>query len=1120
MASLLDNKRWEVLPSHGESERVLCERLGLTPLVARVLCARGVREPQEAIRFLQPSLKRDWTDPLEIPGMEEAARRVERAIIDEETIAVYGDFDVDGMTSTCLLTLGLRALGAHAHPYIPHRFGEGYGLSPEALHRVIADCHPDLIVTVDNGIAAKNEVTWLLEKGIDVVITDHHEPGDLVPQGVPVTDPKLSDTCPSRELAGAGVALKLVCLLGRWLGNPDLWWSYVDLAALGTISDMMLLHGENRSLVAEGITRMRASTRPGIVALAASAKCDLTQITSDNLPFSLIPRLNAAGRMGSTDAAFDLLISDNPAEAAMLAASLESINTERRETESVLSDEAIKLLRNTYDGERVIVVAGEGWHEGVKGIVASRIVSIYHVPTIVFTMQDGVARGSGRSVGSVDLFHAVEQCSDILVRFGGHAGAVGVTCEASRIGEFRRRLQQVMAELPEEQFQDLGEVTAIASLGELDLPGIKALDMLQPFGQGNKRPLFGVQGVFMRNRARVGYDANHLRFVATDGVSSVPAIMFRAPRMSQAYACEDMVDLVVDAVSETWQGRTQAKLMVRDILYQSEDIRAKDVPTAALVTSSVGAHGKDALISSQRVSPVAFAPQGRTFTDETTAVRSQLGELSPETLTEHLRAQLIGDASLLPAQSAALDRLAQNRSTLCVMATGRGKSLIFHIHAARMALAKGLASIFVYPLRALVSDQAFHLEQEFAKMGLSVRVLTGESDATERSEIFEGLRQRHVDVVLTTPEFLAIHTRDFARSGHVGFVVIDEAHHAGSAKGGDREAYTELGRILRELGNPTALAVTATASESVAREICSLLSVHEEDVIVDRTVRPNLMLDDQRDLRDRDLYLSSIVSSGEKCVVYVNSRDQAVSLVRTLRSRAQGLGERIAFYHAGLSRDLRKRIEQAFRGDDLCCIVSTSAFGEGVNLPGIRNVVLYHMPFGATEFNQMSGRAGRDGAPAYIRLLFGGRDAIINEKLLSSAAPPRQDLVALYRVLRREAASVGNSSLSLADAELLEAVRAQEPKVQLDMAAVASGIAVFGELGFLRVEGFEDSRTILMNPSPVHADLTSSIRYVEGRHSLAEFVRFRDWVLTATSQELIDRINRPIVPSFGNMVDR
>lgn len=1108
MPGLLDNRRWDVLSSCEGTERMLSERLGIAPLVARILCARGVTNVDDARAFLNPSLERDWADPLDLPGMAEAADRVELALKRGEIIAVFGDFDVDGMTSTCLLTLALRAFGGHVDPYIPHRFGEGYGLSREALDRVIAGSHPDLIITVDNGIAARGEVAWLTEQGIDVVVTDHHEPGDLVPQGVPVTNPKLISDSYSRELAGVGVALKLVCELGRRLGKPELWRDYTDLAALGTVSDMMILQGENRSLVAYGIDRMRHSVRPGIVALAATAGVSLSTLTADNLPFSLIPRLNAAGRMGTTEVAFDLLISDNYAEATTLAGMLERTNTERRETEARLSELALAHLDATYQGERVIVVAGEGWHEGVKGIVASRIVSKYHVPAIVFSVSDGVARGSGRSVGSVDLFHAVEQCSKTLVRFGGHAGAVGVTCEVDKIDAFRTCLCHVMDSLPEEEFEDRGEVSALASLSELTQEGIAGLDVLQPFGQGNKRPLLGLRGVFMRNRLRVGHEGNHLRFEATDGVHAIPAIMFRAPHMERAYSCEEIVDLVVDAVNETWQGRTQPKLMVRDILYRGSLSAGQKTASHGSLAQELFAYeeGRGARTGSAQTSV-----EGQAFSTTPTADAG---------LTDRLRKRFIGDHELLPAQREALSRLSQGRSTLCVMATGRGKSLIFHLHAARLALRAHKASIFVYPLRALVSDQAFHLENEFASLGLTLRVLTGETSQSEREAVYEGLARGSVDVILTTPEYLAIHADRLARSGRVGFLVVDEAHHAGTARGGNRSAYTELPRVRASLGNPVSLAVTATAADSVAREICRLLGIDERDVLVDRTVRSNLQMVDHRDARDRDTLLASLVSSAQKTVVYVNSRDQAVSLVRMLRAGIPELGERIAFYHAGLSRDLRTRVERAFRNDRLCCIVSTSAFGEGVNLSGIRNVVLYHLPFGATEFNQMSGRAGRDGKDARIHLLFGKRDAQLNEHILACAAPARDDLVTLYRALMTEARmATAGGVLALDDVQLLSRALSINMHAHLSEVSVESGVAIFQELGFLEVWGFERERRIRMVPSPGHVELAGSIRYAEGQRAMEEFAAFCDWAQSSSVQEMLERINRPITPDFGVVVD-
>ncbi|MBQ1840159.1 MAG: DEAD/DEAH box helicase, partial [Atopobiaceae bacterium] len=506
---------------------------------------------------------------------------------------------------------------------------------------------------------------------------------------------------------------------------------------------------------------------------------------------------------------------------------------------------------------------------------------------------------------------------------------------------------------------------------------------------------------------------------------------------------------------------------------------------------------------------------------EASGERARLATLDGATLDDELRRAMIGSHSLLPAQRTALDNLAAGRSTLCVMATGRGKSLIFHMHAAHEAIARGKASIFVYPLRALVADQSFHLEEAFSRMGMHVRVLTGETPLDERTATFGAVARGDVDVLLTTPEFLAIHVQRFAETGRVGFVVVDEAHHAGLSAGGNRSAYGSLPEVLDALGRPTALAVTATAATPVAEEICRLMGIDHADVVLDRSVRENLGVRDCRELRDRDAALMSIVASGDKCVVYVNSRDQSVSIARMLRKSIPDLGRRIAFYNAGLNRSERAAVEEAFRTGELTCIVSTSAFGEGVNLPDIRNVVLYHMPFGQVEFNQMSGRAGRDGANSVVHLLFGSRDARINERIISSSAPDRNALIALYRALRslaQGAVEAGEQDFSCPNAEIAERATALAPHSGLDERSVSCGVSVFRELGFLTTTGYGTARRIHMVASPERMELERSIRYLEGMRTRDEFLSFREWALDATPDEMLARINQPITPSFGRHV--
>ncbi len=1222
MTGLYDSPRWDVRPHDPGVEARLIAEVGCAPLVARVLAARGMSDPCAVRDFLLPSLDRDWQDPALIPGLTEVADRVERAIVNHERIAIFGDFDVDGMTAASLLTLALRHLGAQVRSYIPNRFNEGYGLSIVALDRIIEDCAPNLVVTVDNGISAASEVSWLLAQGIDVAITDHHEPGELVPQGVPVADPKLSNECSSCELAGAGVALKLVCELGKRMGDPSLWRRFTDLAALGTISDMMLLEGENRSLVADGVSRMRHSARPGICALAHVAHVDLEQLTSEELPFSLIPRLNAAGRMGESDVAFDLLLSDDGDEAQELAQRLEEINSHRREIESELTEEAMTLVESTYEDEKVIVVAGEGWHEGVKGIVASRLVNRFHVPVLLFSVSEGVAKGSGRTVGTVDLFHVVEQCQDLLMRFGGHESAVGVTLEAANITAFRERMEDILSQYPEEAFASRGEVSAIVDLDEISITSVNALEILQPFGQGNRKPMLATTGITMRNASRVGSNANHLRFFATNGSTSLPAIMFNADNIERLCNYDGAVDVVYEPQVETWQGRTKVQLLVRDIIVRSAacvqlpqaqssliDNLFAQVPhifsrteyhrlaeSQRFITKAIGTKdaarqnviaklvdGEALIVERQLNEPsnpnaivfkrgtgevvgfvrrdvahalapvidagthyIAHVAEVGTSTDGVLSLRVRmerigatgsigskefnaslnqreyLASLSKDELTRELTGQLIGDAAMLPAQEAALAVLAAHRNCLCVMATGRGKSLIFYVHAAQAALLNNQASVFVFPLRALVTDQSHHLVESFGELGLRVRTVTGESPQDAREAIMCELRSGEVDILLTTPEYLVIHADRFAESGRVGFVVIDEAHHAGLATSSNRSAYLSMPEVLTKLGNPLVLAVTATAQTEAAIVICKLLHIEHDDVIVDPSVRSNLLMHDKRESRDREAALVSIVASGDKTVVYVNSREQTVVLARFLRHAIPDLGQKIAFYNAGLSRADRGKVERAFRSGTLSCIVSTSAFGEGVNLPDIRHVVLYHMPFDIVEFNQMSGRAGRDNKPATVHLLFGARDARINEHILTSTAPSRSELATLYRTLmtlwRSNCEFTKEQSFSMANADIAEAAKGVDPATKVNEGTVSCGIAIFRDLKLLETSGYGSSRRIRMISAPEHVELTSSVRYLEGLRLCTEFDDFRTWALATSADAMLRQVNRPIIPEFGRLV--
>lgn len=1207
----------------------------LGSLVSRVLVSRGLDTPAAVREFLSPSLERDWIDPARIPGMLQVADCLQAAIEGGKRILVFGDFDVDGITATAIAVRALHALGTQAQGLIPHRYDEGYALSDAAIERGMA-YEPDLIMTVDCGISCAQEVEGLLARGVEVCITDHHEPGDALPAGVPLTDPKLDPDCPSRDLAGAGVALKLFYLLGKRMGRPDLWLELTDLAALGTIADLMPLMGENRALVAHGLARMRNVTRVGLLALASVCNVEPDSITATRLSFSLIPRLNAAGRMQEATIAYELLMCDELEQAQGIAAQLEGINELRRQAESELSAKVEEQLAASYADDAVIVAAGEGWHEGVKGIVASRIARAKKRPVIIFSIEDGWARGSGRTYGDVNLFELASTCSDLFEKFGGHAAAIGITLAADKLDELRQRLCAQMLEVRREVPAAGVHVDAIAQVEECTVEQFGELELLQPCGNGNPVPLLALHGVFLEDRGVVGKQGNHFRFNASDGVAQVPGIFFGPDNIQDLVECTSICDVLFEPLVDEYRGRKTPKLMTKDIFFNPElapqtemamridglfalqeeicatgdyagitqvarfntkvvgvtyenrqdvlstlevgvelvlrhDAHNEYDPNAIAVTlrdgTQLGYLNKhlakqlapvmdsgvvyDAAVSAvtggpgaaqadarmpgplgvrdpgvvdrsygvnivvRRVdidmaNPMADEEQTRRELDE---AKARWQSVPASELEDALRTALIGNHSLHEAQTSALDALAHGKNTLAIMATGRGKSLIFHLHAARMALREGKACVFIYPLRALVADQAFHLQETFAQFGLVVSVLTGESSDEARRETYAGLADGSVNCILTTPEFLSIHAERFAHSGRVGFVVVDEAHHVALARAGNRSAYAMLDTTLATLGNPLVLAVTATAGTQESQVIRSVLSI--EELVLDPTVRENLHIDDHRDVRNREQYLAGIVSHGEKCVVYVNSRDQTLSLTRMLRKRLPKLAPYIGFYNAGLSKADRKAIEDAFRSGELRCIISTSAFGEGIDIPDIEHVVLYHLPFNDIEFNQMSGRAGRDGRDATIHLLFGYGDARINENILESGAPPRDALVVLYRVLRelaQEAAERGDQGFSCTNHELAERAMRLDRRVKLDESSVSCGISVFRELGFVETSGASVARYITLVPNPGHMELEESVRYREGLEELDIFKTFKGWALKSDARQLLDRFNRPILP--------
>lgn len=950
-----------------------------------------------------------------------------------------------------------------------------------------------------------------------MAVTDHHEPLDLVPDAAPVADPKLNDACESCVLAGAGVALKLVQVLGGRMGVPHLWRDYTDLATLGTVADLMPMRGENRALVAHGIRRMNEEPRPCIVALKETAGVAGKPLSATNLSFSLIPRLNAAGRMGDAQLALDVLLADSYDEAYRLASQLESVNDQRRSIEAELSEIAKVQAAATYHGQRALVVAGEGWHEGVKGIVASRLVNMYGVPALLFTIEGDEARGSGRSVGRVNLLKAVESAAHLTTRFGGHEAAVGVTLPARNLQEFAELLCAYMDKLPDDDFHPLVEIDTCVDLDELTQANVEKLEKLAPFGQENPVPCLLARNITLTNCRAVGAEKNHFSCTLSNGRTSIAGIMFHCTDIEALMRNDSVVNAAFEVQIDEWRGRKSVKAMLKTLA----PARACAGLEACLSPENLSFVGdlyaaSDAELCADSAERPEDVDAYEVRREMSRACWEAKASVDPRALEEAVIRSIIGDRPLHASQRAILDRCNAGQSTLAVMATGRGKSLTFQVHAACRALLLHQASLFVYPLRALIADQAFHLNESLSRFGIVSEVLTGESSPEERRHVFAGLAAGEVDVVLTTPEFLEYHAAEFAQTGRIGFVVVDEAHHVGQAKAGQRMAYRQLGDAIRQLGDPVVLALTATATDDVARDIHEVLPVRER--VVDDTARDNLFVDDQRNIKNRDDYLANLVASGEKTVIFVNSREQSVAVARALRKRVPHLAPMIGFYNAGLTRVERKRVEDLFRTGALVALVATSAFGEGVDIPNIRHVVLYHLPFNEIEFNQMAGRAGRDGKPAVVHLLYGRADAGINDRILHDMTPDHDVMAQVYRRLRQMQRDCGNDFFTLGNADL--AALASNELRTVSPTSAACGVAVFRELGLIETHvaytSGEVLRSIRVNTSASKVELTDSVRYREGLGERDVFAAFRDWAMGSDSQTLHVRVSRPIVPGDAN----
>lgn len=558
-------QKWKI-GSPAEQGVALLRAAGYPYLLSIVLAARGIDTPEAAASYLERERKLTIS-PMLMRDMDKAVERIQRAINDGETIAVFGDYDVDGITSTVLLMDYLKNCGVHCLRHIPRRIEDGYGLGKDAIAR-LHEQGATLLITVDCGITGNDEVEFANSLGMDVVITDHHECKETLPNATAVVDPHRPDCpYPFKHLAGVGVALKLVMALGGESREDALFARYCTLAAIGTVADVMRMEGENRTIVYCGLAALPHTDFVGIHALLKEAGLLGKPVTSIQIGFVLSPRINAAGRMGAADLAADLLETDDPAKAEELARALCDLNRERQMVEqTICADATEKIEKLPAEDRSALVLSSEAWHQGVVGIVASRLSEKYSCPSFMIHLKDGTGKGSCRSYGGFNLFAALESCSDLLDGFGGHELAAGFTIPEENIDTFRTRMNRYVRsatgnELP---VSCLDVDAPIGCPAAVTLSEVEQLDQLEPYGAGNPRPVFALLGATVDAIQPVG-QGKHLKLRLSKGTCRFDAIFFSVTAEMCGIAVGARVDAAFYLQANTFRGATTLQLQMVDI---------------------------------------------------------------------------------------------------------------------------------------------------------------------------------------------------------------------------------------------------------------------------------------------------------------------------------------------------------------------------------------------------------------------------------------------------------------------------------------------------------------------------------------------------------------------------
>lgn len=556
-------KKWEFYNSDEKLVDDICEKYNLNKVIGKIIVNRHVVNDEDVRIFITPT-RDDFHDPFLFKGMDIAVDRIIKAINNKEKILIYGDYDVDGITSTTVLKKYLMDRGITVDTYIPNRLHEGYGLNKNAID-TIKERNIDLIITVDCGISAIEEVNYAINLGMDVIVTDHHEVGEKLPNALAVIDAKRKDnTYPFRSLAGVGVVFKLIQALSIKLEiKPEEYLKYLDLVCVGTISDIVPLEGENRTIAKLGLMLIKVTRNLGLRELIKSS--GYKEIDSNTISFGVAPRINACGRMGHEEEALKLFLAEDLESATKITKELNEYNTLRQSTEKAIYEEAVQQIeKNHLDANNSIVLGGKGWHHGVIGIVSSKVTDKYYKPSILLSFEDNIAKGSGRSVPGFDLYEGLAKCEDLLEKYGGHSMAVGLTLKKENLENFKERFEQIAKEKNIKELVPIIYIDDELKLKDINMDLVKSISILEPFGEANKVPLFLIRNLKI-DSIRALSEGRHLKLTLRDENFVINAIGFELGYLAEEYRIGDRIDVVGTLEINSFNGFSSIQINMKDI---------------------------------------------------------------------------------------------------------------------------------------------------------------------------------------------------------------------------------------------------------------------------------------------------------------------------------------------------------------------------------------------------------------------------------------------------------------------------------------------------------------------------------------------------------------------------